>query len=67
MLLNGVFLDATDEKRDLLRYVCTRHNDGMALGNFTVLTCWNADCRHLGRVGIAPNSRYLGTVVERTA
>jgi uncharacterized protein len=59
-------LDATDEEMDLLHLVCVHHSDGMTQGDTTVLTCWDADRLDLGRVGIAPRVKYLGTEAARS-
>ena len=65
--LKGRYFDATDEEMDLLHFACVHHSDGMTKGDVTVLTCWDADRLDLGRVGITPNAKYLGTEVARTA
>ena len=64
--LRGKFFDATDHEMDLLCFACEHHSDGMIKGDPTVLTCWDADRLDLGRVGIIPNARYLGTEAART-
>ena len=64
--LKGRFFDATDEEMDLLHYACVHHSDGMTIGDVTVLTCWDADRLDLGRVGITPRVKYLGTEAART-
>ena len=64
--LKGRYFDATDEEMDLLHFACVHHSDGMTQGNTTVLTCWDADRLDLGRVGITPNAKYLGTEAART-
>lgn len=65
-LLKGRYFDATDEEMDLLQFACVHHSDGMTLGNTTVLTCWDADRLDLGRVGITPRAKYLGTEAARS-
>ena len=64
--LRGRYFDATDDEMDLLAYACTHHSDGMTQADPTVLTCWDADRLDLGRVGITPNPKYLGTKAART-
>jgi uncharacterized protein len=64
--LKGQYFDATDDEMDLLQYACTHHSDGMTRGNVTVLTCWDADRLDLGRVGITPKVKYLGTEAARS-
>ena len=64
--LKGRYFDATDEEMDLLHFACVHHSDGMAQGDATVLTCWDADRLDLGRVGITPRAKYLGTEAARS-
>lgn len=64
--LKGQYFDATDEEMDLLHFACVHHSDGMTKGDPTVLTCWDADRLDLGRVGIAPKAKYLGTEAARS-
>ena len=63
--LKGQYFHATDEEMDLLHFACVHHSGGMTQGNATVLTCWDADRLDLGRVGITPNAKYLGTEAAR--
>ena len=64
--LKGRYFDATDEEMDLLHFACVHHSDGITRGDATVLTCWDADRLDLGRVGITPRTKYLGTEAART-
>lgn len=64
--LKGRFFNATDEEMDLLHFACVHHTDGMSQGDATVLTCWDADRLDLGRVGITPRAKYLGTEAARS-
>lgn len=64
--LRGRYFDATDEEMELLQFACVHHSDGITLGNATVLTCWDADRLDLGRVGITPKAKYLGTEAARS-
>lgn len=41
------------------------HSDGQLSEDATVQTCWDADRLDLGRVGIVPNPKYLGTRAAR--
>ena len=64
--LRGHFFDATDEEMDLLQFACVHHSNGMTKVDVTVLTCWDADRLDLGRVGIPPKAKYLGTEAARS-
>ena len=63
--LRGRFFDASDAEIALLRQACVYHSDGLNSGDMTVLTCWDADRLDLGRVGMTPDPRYLGTKAAR--
>jgi uncharacterized protein len=63
--LRGKFFEASDAEMALLRHACMYHSDGINTGDTTVLTCWDADRLDLGRVGITPDPRYLGTKAAR--
>jgi len=41
------------------------HSDGQLSDDATVQTCWDADRLDLGRVGIVPDPKYLGTRAAR--
>ena len=41
------------------------HSDGELSDDATVQTCWDADRLDLGRVGIVPDPKYLGTRAAR--
>jgi uncharacterized protein len=56
-----IYLD--DTQFDLLFEACRLHADGLTTGERTLLTCRDADRLDLGRVGIVPSPRYLGTKV----
>lgn len=64
--LKGTYFHATDDEMDRLEYACVHHSAGMTQADQTVLTCWDADRLDLGRVGIAPKAKYLGTEAART-
>ena len=63
--LRGRFFDALDAEMALLHHACAYHSDGVNTGETTVLTCWDADRLDLGRVGMTPDPRYLGTSAAR--
>jgi uncharacterized protein len=44
---------------------CAHHTDGLTDGDPTVQTCWDADRLDLGRVGIIPKKKFLGTEAAR--
>ena len=64
-LLRGRFFDVSDAEMSLLRQACVYHSDGLNTGDTTVLTCWDADRLDLGRVGMTPDPRCLGTRAAR--
>ena len=51
---------------DLLHFACEHHSVGMSQGDVTVLTCWDADRLDLGRIGITPRAKYMGTEAARS-
>ena len=63
--LRGRFFKASDAEMALLHHACAYHSDGITTGDTTVLTCWDADRLDLGRVGMTPDPRYLGTKAAR--
>jgi uncharacterized protein len=63
--LRGVVYDLPDVKFELLYRACALHTEGRRDDSETVLTCWDADRLDLGRVGIMPDPRYLGTKAAR--
>ncbi len=63
--LRGVVFDLPDESFELLYRACQFHTGGRTDDSVTVLTCWDADRLDLGRVGIMPDPRYLGTKAAR--
>lgn len=63
--LRGVVFDLPDDRFELLYRACERHTGGRTDDSVTVLTCWDADRLDLGRVGIVPNPKYLGTKAAR--
>lgn len=54
-----------DDRFDLLFEACRLHTDGLTAGDRTLLACWDADRLDLGRVGITPDPRRLGTKAAR--
>ena len=58
-------LDLSDEQAEQLFYACERHTDGITDASPTVGTCWDADRLDLGRVSIAPQTRYLCTAAAK--
>lgn len=61
--LRGTLIYLDDTQFDLLFEACRLHADGLTTGERTLLTCRDADRLDLGRVGIVPSPRYLGTKV----
>jgi uncharacterized protein len=63
--LRGSLFELSDEEFDLLYIACCYHTDGHTDNDITVQTCWDADRLDLGRVGIAPDPRYLCTIAAK--
>ena len=63
--LRGTGFDLAPKDFDLLYDACAYHTDGLIDGKVTIQTCWDADRLDLGRVGIAPELKYLGTEAAR--
>ena len=55
----------TKAQLELLKEACKKDSLGQITHNMTVQTCWDADRLDLGRVGIRPNPKLLGTAVAR--
>lgn len=54
-----------DAAFDLLCTALDGHTRGSTHADVTVQVCWDADRLDLGRVGIYPDPRYLGTALAR--
>jgi uncharacterized protein len=63
--LRGELVHLDDGRFDLLFEACRLHTDGQTVGDRTLLACWDADRLDLGRVGITPDPRRLGTKAGR--
>jgi len=63
--LSGRAFELEPEDLELLVTACEGHSEGLTVGDVTVLTCWDADRLDLGRVGIEPDPRLLGTEAAR--
>lgn len=63
--LRGVVFDLPDPQFEWLYRACQLHTSGRKDDSETVLTCWDADRLDLGRVGIMPDPRHLGTEAAR--
>lgn len=63
--LRGDLVHLDDARFDLLFEACRLHTDGHTTGDQTLLACWDADRLDLGRVGITPDPRRLGTNAAR--
>jgi uncharacterized protein len=64
--LRGELIHLDDDRFDLLFEACRLHTDGLTAGDRTLLACWDADRLDLGRVGITPDRRRLGTRAGRS-
>lgn len=63
--LRGTLVHLDDHRFELLFEACRLHTDGHTTGDPTLLACWDADRLDLGRVGITPDPRRLGTQAAR--
>jgi uncharacterized protein len=63
--LRGELVHLDDDRFDMLFEACRLHTEGHTVGDRTLLTCWDADRLDLGRVGITPDPRRLGTKAGR--
>jgi uncharacterized protein len=64
--LRGKLVHLDDHRFDLLYEACRLHTEGHTVGDRTLLACWDADRLDLGRVGITPDPRRLGTKAGRS-
>jgi uncharacterized protein len=63
--LQGRLFDLPDREFELLHRAIAGHTHERTHSDVTVQTCWDADRLDLGRVGITPHPKYLGTEVAR--
>ncbi|HEX4607252.1 MAG TPA: HD domain-containing protein, partial [Urbifossiella sp.] len=63
--LRGSFILLPDDRFDRLYEAVRDHEKGFTRSDVTVMTCWDADRLDLGRVGITPHPKYLGTEVAK--
>lgn len=63
--LRGKLVHLDDDRFELLFEACRLHTDGHTTGDRTLLACWDADRLDLGRVGITPDPKRLGTKAGR--
>jgi uncharacterized protein len=59
--LRGRLIHLGDDDFAILHEAIRDHELGLTKGHCTILTCWDADRLDLGRVGMRPQPRYLGT------
>ncbi len=59
--LRGSLVHLDDRRFELLYEACRLHTDGLTEAVPTIQACWDADRLDLGRVGITPHKRLLGT------
>ena len=64
--LRGSHFELDDSRFDLLYRACEWHTEGKTDPDITVRTCWDSDRLDLGRVGIEPDPKYLGTDAARS-
>lgn len=63
--LRGRLVHLDDVRFELLFEACRLHTEGYTEGDRTLLACWDADRLDLGRAGIIPEPRRLGTKAGR--
>jgi uncharacterized protein len=63
--LRGRLFDLPEPEFRLLHRACAGHTHERTHPDVTIRTCWDADRLDLGRVGIIPHPKYLGTEVAR--
>ena len=63
--LRGTHYEIDQAGLDLLVEACRGHSEGGTTREVTIQTCWDADRLDLGRVGIVPDARFLGTAAAR--
>jgi uncharacterized protein len=63
--LRGHVYELTDERFEKLRYACVWHTDGTTHEDVTIAGCWDADRLDLGRVGVMPDPKRMGTEIGR--
>lgn len=63
--LRGSLIHLDDARFECLYEACRLHTEGLTTGDVTLLACWDADRLDLGRVGIKPHPRRLGTDAAR--
>ena len=60
--LRGTHFSMEDEAFALFVAACEGHTDGLIAPDKTIAACWDADRLDLGRVGITPDHRRMGTL-----
>lgn len=65
LIEQGVITSLTDEQYHLLWWAMRDHSHGHRVNEPTVQACWDADRLDLGRVGIKPEAKYLGSEYAR--
>ncbi len=63
--LRGDLVHLDDDRFEILFEACRLHTEGGSTTDRTIQTCWDADRLDLGRVGIIPDPRKLGTKAGR--
>lgn len=63
--LRGTAFHLPGHNFDRLYSACVYHTEGRTDGDLTIQTCWDADRLDLGRVGITPQKKFLGTEAAR--
>ncbi len=63
--LQGVLFQLRGPQIGLLCSACDGHTHQITHTDITIQTCWDADRLDLGRVGIKPDPRYLGTTAAQ--
>ena len=58
---NGSSFQLNASRLETLEYAIRHHTDGFRSEDPTIGACWDADRLDLGRVGMAPDARYMST------
>ncbi len=64
--LQGHFFQLASDELNRLRRACDGHTHERFHPEITIQTCWDADRLDLGRVGILPVAKYLGTPLAKS-
>lgn len=61
----GLFAFLSDSDWATLQEACEKHSDGWVSEDPVLQACWDADRLDLGRVGIIPSPKYMGSAFAK--